>query len=147
MHRCVQWLQLNVAQSSGLFHVKGWTGPTSAQTGVSSRNGPSEVTALLSCVPFPVFCFDLLDVWEWFGRRAWWRQGYQSRTCTVDLKCCSNYCFHYGFVIRCLDAQWPAFHAAAGEAACFFSWSLISAGGKHGSELSADVATDRSHSQ
>lgn len=88
-------------------------------------------------MPFLVFCFDLPDVWEWFERRAWWRQGYQSRTCTVDLKCCSNYCLHYAFVIPCLDAQRPAFHAAAREAAhffLFFLWSLTSAEGKSSSK-------------
>lgn len=53
-----------------------------------------------------------------------WREGpdggtdYQSKTCTLNLKCCSNYRLHYGFVIRCLGAQQPAFHAVAGEAAC-----------------------------
>lgn len=35
------------------------------------------------------------------------------------LKCFSNYRFHYEFVILCLDAQHPGFHAVAGEAACF----------------------------
>lgn len=78
-----------------------------------------------------MFCFDLLDVWKWFGRRAWWRQEDQSKTCTVDLKCCSNYCLHYGFVNLCLDTRRPAFHAVAGEVCLlFFLCSLISAGGK-----------------
>lgn len=45
-------------------------------------------------------------------------------------KCCSNYRLHYEFVIRCLGALQPAFHAAVEEAAsCFFPCILILAGG------------------
>lgn len=88
-----------------------------------------------------MFCFDLPDIWEWFRRRAWWRQGYQSKTCTVDLKCCSNYCLHYGFVIRCLDARRAAFHAVAGEATVV--WYPLEASAAQ----SVETAADRGHSQ
>lgn len=44
---------------------------------------------------------------------------------TVDLKRCSNYRLHYEFVICCLGARQPAFHAVAAVAACFYSCGLI----------------------
>lgn len=44
--------------------------------------------------------------------------GIWERNAMLGLKCFSNYCFRFGFVVLCLDARRPGFHAAAVEPAC-----------------------------